>query len=150
MSDDPVERCEAPEQRQFDFWVGEWEVAGPKGKVAGHNSITLLFDGCALREEWSGAGGHRGTSLNAWVAERSVWHQTWVDSTGGVLLLEGGLRDGAMVMEGSAPKPDTGGVVRHRISWSATDADHLRQHWQTSDDGEEWQTVFDGRYSRMR
>jgi hypothetical protein len=58
--------CEAPERRQFDFWLGEWEVRDPAGTLAGHNSISSLFDGCALREVWHGESGHRGTSLNAW------------------------------------------------------------------------------------
>lgn len=27
--------CETPECRQFDFWVGNWEVRTPAGKLAG-------------------------------------------------------------------------------------------------------------------
>jgi hypothetical protein len=27
--------CIAPEHRQFDFWLGEWEVRGPAGKLVG-------------------------------------------------------------------------------------------------------------------
>ena len=29
--------CTAPEHRQFDFWIGEWPVKTPDGKVAGAN-----------------------------------------------------------------------------------------------------------------
>jgi hypothetical protein len=143
--------CTEPERRHFDFWLGEWEVCDPDGKLVGHNSITPLFDGCALREEWRGESGHRGTSLNSWAPHDGSWHQTWVDSSGLVLQIAGGLQDGAMVMEGEASLPGQGPqLLRQRISWSLIDGDpdRLRQHWEvaTSDGG--WETAFDGRYRR--
>jgi hypothetical protein len=68
-----------------------------------------------------------------------------------LLRIEGGLRDGAMVMEGEAPLPGQGErVVRHRISWSLVDADpdRVRQHWEIAGEDNAWQTAFDGRYRR--
>ena len=143
--------CDEPERRQFDFWLGEWEVRQPDGTLVGRNTISPLFDGCALREEWRGESGHRGSSLNAWSPLRGRWHQTWVDSSGLTLLLDGGMRDGAMVMEGDAPLPgEPGRVVRHRITWSRLDGDpdRLRQHWEAATEEGTWETLFDGRYSR--
>ena len=137
--------------REFDFWVGEWEVHTPDGELAGRNRITTILGGRALREEWCGASGLVGTSLNVWSTERNAWHQTWIDSTGGLLLLDGGLRDGAMVMEGNGH--DDGKPIRHRITWSTIDRDpdRLRQHWETSSDGgTSWETAFDGRYTRAQ
>lgn len=138
--------CSTPEHRQFDFWLGEWEVRDPQGEVVGRNHITPLFDGCGLREEWTGAKGLRGTSLNVFADDRGSWHQTWVDSHGTLLQLDGGLRDGAMVLTG--PAGDSG---RHRITWSVIDGnpDLVRQLWETSDDGETWTVAFDGRYHRL-
>ncbi len=40
--------CPGPEYRQFDFWVGEWDVALPDGKPAGTNRIAPILGGCAL------------------------------------------------------------------------------------------------------
>jgi len=60
----------------------------------------------AWRRGWPGAGNVLGRSLNSWDAARGRWHQTWMDSTGSTLLLDGGLHDVAMVMEGSAPSGD--------------------------------------------
>jgi hypothetical protein len=145
--------CSAPAHRQFDFWAGEWEVRDPEGAVVGRNRITHLFGGCALREEWEGASGFQGTSLNVHDAARGGWHQTWVDAAGSLLLLDGGLRDGTMVLEGTAPAREAPGQqTRHRISWSLLDGDpdRLRQRWEASADGATWETVFDGRYSRVR
>jgi hypothetical protein len=136
---------EPAEHRHFDFWIGDWEVRDQDGTLVGHNRIRPLFDGTGLREEWRGVSGLRGTSLNVYAARRGVWHQTWVDSNGTLLQLDGGLRDGSMVLEGTTPGP-----VRHRISWSLVDGDpdRIRQLWETAPDGEDWSVLFDGRYQR--
>jgi Protein of unknown function (DUF1579) len=139
---------DATPAHDFDFWIGEWEVFGPQGKPVGRNSITPLLGTGALSEHWHGAGGFEGHSLNAYDAARGCWHQTWVDSTGGLLLLDGGLADGAMVMEGVAPGDDSPDLQRQRITWTPQQ-DGVRQHWQASaDDGLTWMTVFDGHYRR--
>jgi hypothetical protein len=134
--------------RDFDYWVGEWDVYGPQGRQVGTNSITRLLDGGALAEHWRGAGGVEGHSLNAYDATADRWHQTWVDSSGGLLLLDGGLVGDAMVLEGTLPRPDAPCAVpqRQRITWTR-EPNGVRQHWQTSDDeGATWQTAFDGHY----
>jgi hypothetical protein len=136
---------------EFDFWIGEWDVFGPKGKQAGTNSITAPFGNGVIAEHWHGVGGFEGHSLNAYDASRGCWHQTWVDSSGSLLLLDGGLRDGAMVLEGIAPSEvDTGRLDRQRITWSpGGDSYDVRQHWEVSaDDGATWTTAFDGYYRR--
>ena len=100
-----------------------------------------------LHEHWHGSGGVEGRSLNAYDEARGCWHQTWMDSTGGMLLLDGGLRDGAMVLEGRAPSGRTGVDVQ-RITWTQA-GDEVRQVWETStDDGATWTVAFDGRYRR--
>ncbi len=89
-----------------------------------------------------------GRSLNAYDASNGRWHQTWVDSTGGLLLLDGGLVDGSMVLEGTAPGEAGATPERQRITWSP-EPDGVRQHWESSpDDGVTWTTAFDGRYRR--
>lgn len=138
MADDP--------HRQFDFWLGTWEVRDPYGNVVGRNRIDRLFNDIGLEERWEGAGGLRGTSHSLYVADLGRWHQSWVDSSGALLLLEGGMHEGSMVLEGKAAS------VRQRISWSVIegDQDRVRQHWETSDDdGANWETPFDGRYRRV-
>jgi len=100
----------------FDFWVGEWDVFGPEGPHVGTNGVTVLFGG-ALAERWRGDRGVEGHSLNAYDAPADRWHQTWVDSTGGLLLLDGGLLDGAMVLEGTAPAEPGTAPEWQRITW---------------------------------
>lgn len=37
--------CTATEYREFDFWLGEWEVYAASGTLAGGNSIRSDWDG---------------------------------------------------------------------------------------------------------
>jgi hypothetical protein len=144
------EPCSASQHRQFDYWIGNWEVHDPSGKRVGENRITRIHNGCALLEEWRGNGGVTGTSLNAFDRDRDRWHQTWVDSTGGLLTLEGGLVDGAMSLRGEnveagPPRKRT----LQRIRWQPQSDGRVRQLWEaSSDEGTTWTTAFDGWYTR--
>ena len=138
--------CSRAEHRQFDFWLGEWEVRDAKGARLGANTITRILGGCALHESWRGAKGMKGTSVNVFDAARSVWHQTWVDDRGGLLVLEGRLEGGRMVLEGKSPQPQ-GGEVRNRITWEKVSGGRVRQLWESSSDGgATWSVAFDGIY----
>jgi hypothetical protein len=139
--------CDGSERRQFDFWLGEWNVRTPDGKLAGVNSITSEYGGCVLHERYSTPRGYSGESLNAYDAARKVWHQTWVDSTGTLLLLEGGLSGKSMVLEGQTVGAD-GQVTRHRITWTPNADGGVRQHWESTDAKGQWTTAFDGSYTR--
>jgi hypothetical protein len=148
LAADPPRPCGAPQHHQFDFWIGEWDVRTPDGKLAGTNRITGILGGCGLRESWTGAGGTTGTSLNAYDAARGLWHQTWIDSGGTVLLLEGSFRDGRMVL-GGVTHPAGGAAKQDRITWEPLGGGDVRQLWeQSSDGGTSWTVVFEGRYTR--
>jgi hypothetical protein len=141
--------CATPAHRQFDFWRGTWNVT-QNGKVAGTNRIEVVLDGCALLESWTGASGTTGRSLNIYDATREVWHQTWVDSSGSLLTLEGKFIGGAMVLEGVAAPEKGAASARQRITWTALTNGDVRQFWQSStDDGRTWKTEFDGLYKRV-
>ena len=99
--------------------MGEWDVFGPQERQVGRSSITPLYDGGVSPEHWRGDGEVEGHSLTAYDASTDRWHQTWVDSTGGLLLLDGRLVDGAMVLEGSAVAADGGASQRQRITWDS-------------------------------
>jgi hypothetical protein len=142
--------CSAEEHRQFDFWIGEWEVRAPDGTLAGTNSITRIQGGCALLESWQGKSGLTGTSLNVYDSVRGRWHQTWVDSRGSVLQLEGGRTGAKMILAGATRSPG-GETVTERITWERTDGGAVRQLWeQSSDGGKSWTVAFEGRYTRRR
>jgi hypothetical protein len=142
--------CSAPEYRQFDFWVGDWDVHTADGKAAGRNIITRIAGGCALHENWAGRGGFTGQSLNGWNSATRQWQQTWLDSSGSRLELSGGLQGTSMVLAGVTPNPSKAGTsLRHRITWTPLPEGRVRQHWETSEDeGRTWSSAFDGIYKR--
>jgi len=140
--------CSAPEYRQFDFWLGEWEVTNPSGEIVGKNTITSTIGGCAVHERWEGAKGGTGESVNAYDRLTNTWHQTWVGDRGLVLRLEGVLRDGSMVLEGETARPD--GTSLQRITWTPAADGSVRQFWESSaDDGQTWTVSFDGTYREI-
>ena len=142
--------CTAPEHRQFDFWLGDWVVRGPAGKVVGENHLTSLHKGCVVQENWTGTGGFTGSSLNAYDATRKKWHQTWMDVSGGILLLEGEFAEGRMQLSGKSPPDAQGMIALQRITWTPLPDGRVRQHWETSSDvGRTWTTAFDGYYSKV-
>jgi hypothetical protein len=142
--------CSAPEHRQFDFWIGDWEVRAADGRVLGSNRITAILGGCALQEEWTSAGGKvRGVSINAFDPADSKWHQAWVDTGPSRLALTGGLVEGRMVMEQRTPASGTSPAQIQRITWTPLPDGRVRQQWEVStDDGHVWKSAFDGYYSR--
>lgn len=117
----------------------------PDGTTAGTNHITQALGTCVLHEHWVGGGGDVGESFNIYDATSKRWHQTWVDNQGTLLVLEGGLVRGAMVLTDSA----VGSKTVNRITWEQLPKGQVRQLWETSSDGgKTWKTAFNGLYRR--
>lgn len=139
--------CTAPEHRQFDFWIGEWNVKTPDGKVAGVNRIERVEGGCALQENWTGTG-NTGRSINAYWPGDKKWHQFWIGSGGLVMHLSGVLAGDALRLEGLVPMPN-GQTMQHRLTFTNRADGTVRQFWENSTDaGKTWTVAFDGVYTR--
>ena len=142
----PPPACQSDEHRQFDFWLGEWEVFLPGGKKAGDSRIESIAAGCALLENWSGNGGFSGKSVNMYDRIDQRWHQSWVDSSGSRLDLAGVFAEKRMVLSSAAKA----GPLQ-RIAWSVNDDGSVRQLWEaSSDEGKTWAVQFDGKYVRRK
>ena len=93
--------CAVAEHRQFDFWLGRWEVKSADGRLLGRNHVHRTLGACVLQENWAAAAGlSAGKRFNHYDVASGIWRQAWVDNGGGHLLLEGTLIDGAMVLAG--------------------------------------------------
>jgi|SRR5579885_2089926 len=133
--------------RQFDFMLGDWNVATADGKLVGHDHIEKAYGGCVVQEHWTSVDGGTGGSVSIYDMSRKTWHQTWVDSTGTLVVLEGGLKGGGMVMSGEMS--DGGKRLQDRMSWLPGKDGKIRQLWETSSDGgKTWQIIFDVYYSK--
>lgn len=137
-----------PVYRQFDFWIGAWNVETPDGKKAGENKISRQENGCLLREEWTSAGGSTGQSINYYDPEQKQWNQVWTDSNGNIGYFKGGLENGVMTLKGRWVNQNGSSYLLNG-AWSLLDDGRVRQHFQQSTDaGKTWTTWFDGYYKK--
>lgn len=147
---DPATLCETrPENRQLDFWIGEWDVLADGQKVA-QSSIQRFAGSCSVLESYAQPDGYSGKSINFYDATLRKWRQTWVDKAGTVSEFSGSLRDGAMELEGET-HARSGTVVLRRMTVRPLAVDRVRQSSERSlDSGRTWQKAYDFEYVRKK
>ncbi len=137
------------EAKQFNFWVGEWEVYNPQGRHDGSSVIQSFAAGCGILENWTSAlGGGGGKSINFYDPDAKKWFQYWMGSNGVPTRYSGVYRDGAMRYEGEFTAAD-GKRNLLRLTFFNIDSNTVRQFSQSSnDDGKTWTTNYDYKYVR--
>jgi tetratricopeptide (TPR) repeat protein len=140
-----------PENRQFDFWLGEWNVSTTQGAVpSGNSKIELILEDCVVQENWKSLDSpYAGKSYNIYNASLKRWEQYWVDNIGGNIFFYGGLKDGVMdYWTDDLPQPDGTKLKRH-LQFFKLGPDSVRQFSQgSSDGGKSWQVEYDFTYIR--
>lgn len=141
--------CDTPEHRQFDFWIGDWDVhlrarSSPTsdawGEANGTQHVEAILGGCAIAEHFTAEGPQQpwaGKSYSVWQPKLGKWRQTWVDDSGNYLALAGGLEAGLMTLYGE-PREVDGKTIQMRMVFSDVKSDSLHWEWQRTDDG--WAT----------
>ena len=138
--------CCTEKHIEFDFWVGEWIVSDTAGNKVGENTISKMESNCILREQWKGAGGGTGSSINYFNKADSSWNQTWVDNKGSVLELKGKLENGVMVLKSELIQGQTKKYF-NQISWTPKEDGSVVQLWEIyGDDKTLLKTLFKGIY----
>ena len=140
--------CAEGKFREFDFWAGEWDVRDAEGNAAGINTISKEENGCVLVERWRSAKGGTGQSYNYYDPSDGKWKQLWIGFN--ILLhMEGGLKDGAMRLEGPLQYLGQSRTTILRGTWSVLPDGGVRQLFEESEDnGATWTVWFDGYYTR--
>ena len=140
--------AQSPESRQFDFWIGEWDVQDATGRAVGKSSIQLILGDCVIYENWTG-GYHFGKSFNAYDKDAGKWIQTWVDDQGDVTqFVNGELKDHAMRFEAKKKGADGKTIDKHLTFFDLGDG-RVRQFAElSSDGGKTWTTEYDFLYVR--
>lgn len=142
--------CDEHKYREFDFWLGHWQVFTPDNKLVGENMITRAHGGCVLLENYKSQSGFSGQSINMFDAGSQQWHQTWGDNSGTLLRLNGGMEQGRMVLSGTRYDKNSQ-IIQERNTWTPNKDGTVRQLWETriKSDQAQWQTTFDGLYKRI-
>jgi len=136
--------CAAPNYRQFDFWIGDWDVFDVDNlaiKVA-RVRVEAILNRCVLHETYEGTNGHQGQSFSIFDASRQVWHQSWVTNDGQFLVVEGGMQAGAMILNG-ADRTANGKERRVRGIWKLVNEGVRESATRSTDGGVTWQPWFD-------
>ena len=143
----------APENRQFDFWLGEWNVETTRGAIpSGQSKIELILADCVVLENWQSNGNpYSGKSYNIYNSALKRWEQFWVDNAGGNIFFYGGLIDGVMdYYTDDVPQPDGTKLKRH-LQFFPLGPNKVRQFSQGSTDGgKTWTVEYDFTYIRKK
>lgn len=140
--------CSDALYRQFDFWVGDWDVFTTGGDKVGTNSISIEESGCLLVEHWTDANGGTGQSYNFIDLAAGKWRQVWV-SPGATIDYVGGINDeGAMELEGTLGTASDE-PKRFRGTWAMQEDGSVMQHLRHFDsESNDWAAGFVGIYKK--
>jgi len=145
----PPDPCGGEAFKQFDFWLGAWDVTTPDGTLAGENLITSEENGCLVLERWRSTGGGTGQSYNYFNPATEKWRQVWI-SQGGMIDYEGGLTEtGSMKLEGTITYVGTGQQAPFTGEWTPNEDGTVTQYFEQYDaESDTWNPRFTGLYTR--
>jgi hypothetical protein len=148
FADAPASKCTAPEYRQFDFWLGDWDTFEPdaSGKTTGgsvaRTRVDSVLGGCAVHELYEQIDGLVGDAMLSYDGVRKKWQQTWVTNFGSILQIHGDFKDGVLTLEGEMHGRD-GKSWLQRVTWKAEGKGVRETSVRSKDAGKTWEPAFD-------
>ena len=141
-----------PHAREFDFWVGEWDVyVTGTWNYAGHSLIQRIAGGCSLLENWDSPASS-GKSINFIDPVKNTWKQSWSGSykNGNQEFTDGVYKDDAMrfsfMTTDAASNKITGRLIFYNLG-----KDRVRQLSESFvDSAKTWTTNYDFTYIRKK
>ncbi len=135
--------------RQFDFWVGAWDVYDARNLRIGTTDVVLRRNGHLLHATWTDAkSGTDSESFTFYDPGRGRWRQMSVDDGGAVMEYLGGYYDGGMRLMGRETVA-SGTSVLSRSTYSEIEGGKLRHVLERSaDGGVTWTLTFERTYVR--
>lgn len=139
----PCTSPEHPEYRQFDFWIGEWQVTDrASGTPVGTSSVQLILNNCVIYENWTATNKTEGKSFNKYNPLAKQWEQYWVDGSPGRMFFTGHLEGNEMRLSSDTPR-------RHLTFFNQPNGT-VRQFSEISNDGGKTFTVeYDFLYKKV-
>ena len=138
--------------REFDFWIGDWDVYPTGGnQIVGSSKIEMEAGGCFILENWTAIGyPNSGKSMNFVDPATNKWKQVWVGSGGAVTeYVNGVYKDSVMEFESSSTNAQ--GNTKIRFRFFNQGANQVRQFQESSaDDGKTWNVNYDLTYVRKK
>jgi hypothetical protein len=158
---DALAACGSPEARQFDFWLGKWQIHqkilnqdGSWLELPARTSVASALDGCALVEHWRGkvkffwegmkdVESMEGLSVRAYDAQSGKWRLHWMSSRTPRFgnAFEGNFHAGRGEFFSTRQEPR--GKQLSRITFSNITKNSV--HWDlaiSNNDGKTWTTLW--------
>lgn len=151
---DGNQSCGEGQRRQFDFWVGTWDVswrASPQGRAgSGRATVQKILASCVVQENFSAEPlPLRAMSLSSYIPESGQWSQVWVDNEGHYRDVVGESKNGEIVL--SRQTEVNGKKVLQRVVWKNIKPMELDCNWEQSEDGgRTWQVLWPMHYTRHK
>ena len=137
--------------RQLDYWLGDWKIAGPGAGPNATSKVHLALDGCMVVESWDGGRGHTGENMFGYSADDKSWQGMFVDNQGRVhVFIHGKVVSGSAEFSGLS-RESNGATVLNRVRIVRIGQDKVEQIWEkSSDNGATWVADFHGEYLRKK
>lgn len=138
-----------PENRQLDYWLGNWRIGAEGSSINAHSTVILSLDKCLVVENWDGGRGHSGRNVFGYSADDKNWYGMFADNEGRVhIFTSGKVSSGSAEFEGTSRGPG-GATVLNRVKVIRLNPNKVEQTWEKStDNGATWNLAFRGEYSR--
>jgi hypothetical protein len=138
-----------PENRQLDYWLGNWKIGAAGSSGNAHSTVSLSLDKCLVIETWDGGRGHYGQNVFGYSADDKSWYGLFADNEGRVhVFTSSKVSAGSAEFEGTSRGPN-GETVLNRVKVIRLNPNKIEQTWEkSSDNGANWNAVFRGEYSR--
>jgi hypothetical protein len=119
--------CSEP-YKQFNFWLGHWDVYDTTAKKVGENKIEVIEGGCGLRENWK-SNTQTGTSTNYFDPVDNTWNQLWIDNVGTILSLKGAYNNEKMELKSAMMQGKKVAFYYNVITWEKNKDGTATQTW---------------------
>ena len=161
--------CDAPEAREFDFWIGSWDITqkilrrdGTWLELPATTNVVKDLEGCALVEHWEGTveffwegmkepQAMRGLSVRSYDPETKQWRIYWMDTRHPKFgVFEGRFRDSIGTFLKSSTAAD-GKPLLTRIRFSNMSGESVTWTLDISkDNGDQWTPLWIMEMKRSR
>ena len=119
-----------PESRALDFWLGNWNIAGPGASPTAKSSVTAVLDKCIIVETWDGGRGHTGENWFGYNSDDKSWYGMFADNQGRVhVFVNGKAASGSAEFSGPSQVTD-GQMIVNRVRIIRIGPDKVEQIWE--------------------
>jgi tetratricopeptide (TPR) repeat protein len=143
-----------PRNRDFDFWIGDWNVYRTGTQLlSGYSHVEAIAGGCAVLENYTSTQAYSGKSFNYYDTVSGKWMQDWIGSGGPAdrqHFDQGEFKDGMMHFIYNTTGPN-GEKTRGNFIFYFISRDSVRQYQDVIDDQGKIKSVnYDLTYLRKK